>query len=230
MFPSSVAVIPDGNRRFAKQNFLPLGIAYAKGFDKVDQVAKWMADSPVKATTFWALSLENLTKRSQGELKILFRIMDSYLERALKSREFEEKGVKVSFFGKKRILPENTVSLMKKLEEKTCDYLDKELNFAVAYSGEEELANASVRLAKDIAAKKVREEDAEGKFSQYLYYSKPVDLVIRTGGVQRLSGFLPFQVAYSELYFSEKLWPAFEKKDFDQALDYFAATERRFGR
>ncbi len=226
-YPSSVAIIPDGNRRFAKQNFLPLEVAYAKGFEKVDQVAKWMKDSPVKSTTFWALSLENFSKRGSGELKILFTIMNSYLEKAMKSKDLE--GTRVTFFGKKSVMPEKTVSLMKQLEEKTADYSDNELSFAVAYSGQEELASASIRLAKDIAAKKVDEAHAESAFNDYLYYTKPIDLVIRTGAVQRLSGFLPFQAAYSELYFSDKMWPAFDELEFRKAIDYYSSIERRFG-
>ena len=118
-----------------------------------------------------------------------------------------------------------------KLEEKTIDKDGYSLNIAVAYSGREELLNASKKLAKDIASGKISlEKINEDEFSNYLYFGQSPQLIIRTGNVQRLSGFLPWQNSYSELYFSPKLWPEFTKDDFLQAKQFFETTEQRFGK
>lgn len=226
-YPSHLAVIPDGNRRYAKENHLPLEIAYVKGFEKVNKMIEWLSNTPVQTTTFWAMSLDNFTKRSRAELSTLFKIMDDYLEKTINAKEIEK--VKVNFFGRKELLPKNTLRLMNELEQKSRK-AERELNFAIAYSGEDEIAHATLELAKDIAAKKITAEDVQKQLYNHLYYPKQVDLVIRTGDTQRLSGFLPLQTGYSELYFSQKMWPAFEQSDLQKALEYYDGIERRFGK
>jgi undecaprenyl diphosphate synthase len=123
---------------------------------------------------------------------------------------------------------------MRKLELETQDNGRLRLKIGVAYSGQDELVRASAKLAQDLREGKVDkralESDGERVFSYYLDLKESPDLIIRTGNVQRLSGFLPFQSAYSEFYFSRKLWPEFSKADFRKAIDYYAATQRRFGR
>lgn len=229
-FPSHIALIPDGNRRFAKDNNMPLEMAYIKGFEKTNQVAEWLSKTPVKATTFWALSLDNFTKRGEIELKILFKIMKSYLEKTINSREFQDNNVKVNFFGRKEMLPLDIRLLTDKLEKNTFENNGREVNFAIAYSGQDEIVHAAKFIAKDLKEEKITEDDIEKNLSNYLYYPKQVDLVIRTGNVQRLSGFLPIQSGYSELYFSPKMWPAFEQKDLTKALEFYGGIERRFGK
>lgn len=225
---SSVAIIPDGNRRFSQRAELSLQAAYLAGFRKVEDVVKWSADEGISRTSFWALSLENFQKRSGAELRLLFALMDKELKKAIKSTALE--GTRARFVGRLDLLPKSLSREMKALEERTRDN-ENELVVAVAYSGREELVNAAKRIAADVEAGRMSAADVDEKaFSDRLYLNYSPDLVIRTGAVSRLSGFLPFQAAYSELYFSKKLWPEFSRGDFRKAVEFFNSSERRFGK
>jgi len=217
-----VAIIPDGNRRFAKKKGLNLEQAYLRGFDNVQNALDWAKESDTKSVTFWALSLDNFLKRSDLELKLLFHLMKNRLTRSLDDGRFESDGVRVKFFGKRELLPRKVDALMTALEQKTAFNKERRLNVAVAYSGREELLNA----AKNASAKGAFSEQS---FEKHLYLNESPDLVIRTGDVQRLSGLMPWQTAYSELYFSKKLWPEFARKDYFQAVDFYKSTQARFG-
>jgi undecaprenyl diphosphate synthase len=225
-----LGVIPDGNRRYAKKHSLSLEQAYSRGFKKAEDVLEWAAEQSIKKTSFWALSLENLFKRSTGEKRVLFSLMEKHARKSIESKVFQEKNVKVKFFGKLELLPKSLVELLEKLEEKTENGL-YQLNVALAYGGREELANAAKLFAKDVVEGKMKEGDlSEETFANYLYLKDSPDLLIRTGGVQRISGFLPFQSVYSEYYFSPKLWPEFDKQEFGKAVEYYYSTDRRFGK
>ncbi|MBI5036917.1 di-trans,poly-cis-decaprenylcistransferase [Candidatus Micrarchaeota archaeon] len=223
--PLSLALIPDGNRRYAQKNKLTLPQAYAKGFEKIDQLLEWIKPTEIRTTTLWALSLENLRERGKVEVQALFLLMRNQLERAVK-----ESGNLpcIRFIGRTQLLPTSITERITELERETSGN-ERRLNIALAYSGREEL----VRAARQAAEAKERgeiTEISEETFQRFLYQPEPVDLLIRTGGVQRTSGFMPWQNAYAENYFSEKLWPEFEKEDFAKALDFYGSTERRFGK
>lgn len=234
LVPRNVAIIPDGNRRYSKKSGLQLQQAYLAGFNKVREALDWARDGGVREMSFWALSLENYTRRSVIEKNIIFRSMNSRIDEALGNREFTEADAKVNFFGKKTILPKSLQARIRTLEERTADNKSFQLNVGIAYSGQEELVNASRQIALKLKNGEITETqlDAmdEGEFKKYLYTQATPDLIIRTGDVQRLSGFLPFQSAYSEYYFSPKLWPEFQRPDFNAALDYYGTTQRRFGK
>ena len=115
----SIAIIPDGNRRFARKNNLPLAVAYKQGFEKVSQVLEWAEEGGVKSMGFWALSLENFSKRSDLELGVLFRLMQDQVKQAFESSEFSDKGVSVRFFGRKSLLPKGLQELFAQLEQRT---------------------------------------------------------------------------------------------------------------
>ncbi len=226
----SVAIIPDGNRRFAKKRNLPLEAAYMAGFKKAGEFSKWAFEEKVKNVSFWALSMDNFAKRSETELTVLFKLMTRHLTDALTHPKLGYEDCRIGFFGRRELLPQSVRNAMEKLEEKTIDKKTQTLNIGIAYSGRDELLNASKNLARDIASGAVKVEDVnEGTFSNYLYVNNSPQLIIRTGNVQRLSGFMPWQNAYSELYFSPKLWPDFEKQDFLAAKQFFEETEQRFG-
>ncbi len=227
----SVAVIPDGNRRYAKKKNLPIEAAYTAGFRKAGEFSKWAFDSGVKNVSLWALSLDNFAKRSEGELNVLFKLMGKNLKDTLSHPKFKEQDCRIKFFGKRELLPEYLRRDMTELEEKTQDRKQCSLNIAIAYNGRDELLNASKKLAEDIASGKLISSEVDEKvFSEYLYFDQSPQLIIRTGNVQRLSGFLPWQNTYSELYFSPKLWPEFDEKDFASAKEFFETTEQRFGK
>lgn len=227
-YPSSIAIIPDGNRRFAEKNGLALKQAYVQGFTKTHHVMDWLSSTPVKSVKFWALSLENFHKRSSVELAILFELMKHQLRSSLKDPRFDGRDFSIKFIGQSEKLPSEIRELMRELEERT-QGAKKELCVAIAYSGQAELAHAAAAAAIDYKAGRIDSID-ENVFSNYLYSKEPVDLVIRTGGVQRLSGFMPWQNAYAEVYFSDKLWPEFSQTDLKAALDFYDKTERRFGK
>ena len=226
-----IAIIPDGNRRFAQRNMLGIENAYAKGFQKVEEILKWAENTSIEEISFWALSLENYQKRSGLELKVLFSLMKRHLLEALKKESFREKKIRIRFIGKLELLPKELRELMKNLEEETKKGT-KSLNIAVAYSGKEEILSAAKRFAIDFYGKNKNagREITEKDFEKYLYLQNAPDLIIRTGNVSRLSGFLPWQNAYSELYFSKKMWPEFDEKDFRDAIDFYDDAGRRFGK
>jgi len=229
---SSLAIIPDGNRRYAQKNNIAVEQAYLAGFRKSEEVVHWCGDSGIKTLTYWALSLDNFSKRSTDELSLLFRLMKSHAQRVLDSQAYKDNNVTVKFFGKRDLLPSELNKMFSKVEDKYPERKDGlVLNMGIAYSGRDELLNATQRLAADIAADKVRANSlTESEFEKYLYLSESPDLLIRTGDSHRLSGMMPWQTVYSELFFSPKLWPEFTKTDFDAAVEFYGSTDRKFGK
>lgn len=221
----SIAIIPDGNRRFAKKNDISLEAAYAQGFRKVTDILEWVRPTSVRSTTFWALSLENFQKRSSIEVRLLFALMQKQLDKTLSA--LPESFPKVRFIGRTELLPKSVLRSMLKLERKTEDN-KKKLNIAVAYSGRDELVQAARKAAQAKEKGQIKRID-EAAIESFLFQKEPVDLLIRTGGVQRTSGFMPWQNAYAEVYFSDKLWPEFTQIEFNKALKFYNGTERRFG-
>ena len=220
----SIAVIPDGNRRYAKKNGLPLPEAYAEGFQKVKSVFEWSKGAGLESATFWALSLDNLRKRSQTELEVVLGLLGSRLDDFL-SQGFDE--ARINFFGRLEELPAGLQEKFAAAEERTKENKGFELNFAVAYGGRDDLFHAAESLARDYASGNA--ELSPKEFEKRLYLSSEPDLIVRTGSAQRLSGFLPWQNEYSELFFSEKLWPEFSRADFDEALEFYSSSESRRG-
>jgi undecaprenyl diphosphate synthase len=158
--------------------------------------------------------------------------MKSHGQRILDSRTYRDNDVTVRFFGKRELLPAALNRIFARIEEK---YPEKRgglaLNMGIAYSGRDELLTAAQRLAADIASDKVRPNSlTESEFEKYLYLRESPDLLIRTGDSHRLSGMMPWQTVYSELFFSPKLWPEFSKADFEEAVAFYDSTDRKFGK
>ena len=229
---TSIAVIPDGNRRYAAKTNTSLDAAYLAGFRKTEEFIKWSYENGVNSASFWALSLENFQKRSDGELDTIFKFMNQNIAKALSnSKTISSYDCKVQFFGQLDLLPNKLRNDIQKLQDKTRDNKDYELNIAIAYSGQNELAMAARKIAQEVKIGALTLDEVTPEvFEKHLSFHKTPDLIIRTGDVQRTSGFLPFQAAYSELYFSPKLWPEFTKTDFENAKTAYEQTERRFGK
>jgi len=203
--------------------------AYARGFEKAREVIKWSANVP--SVAFWALSLDNLAKRGALEKRILFSQMKKHIAKALKSKEFAEQGVRVKFFGKLGVLPRDLRGALAKVEESTQDNAARVVSVGLAYGGREEVFEAARSFALDLKNGKLNEKQlTPAAFEARLWYPETPDLVIRTGRVQRLSGFLPLQAGYSELYFSQKLWPEFTQRDYAAAVRFFEESEARYGK
>jgi undecaprenyl diphosphate synthase len=219
-----LAVIPDGNRRYAKKHALPYPEAYARGFAKSAEVLEWCREAGVNDVIFWALSLDNYSKREQTELALIYSLFKSKLEEALSDGRLGE--ARVHFFGRIELLPKDLQDLMKRIEERTRNNKGIGVHFAVAYSGRDEILQACRRYALEAKTGK----PDESAFRKYLYSPLYPDLVIRTGSTHRLSGFMPWQSDYSEIFVSDALWPEFTRGNFDAAIAFFKETEARRGR
>lgn len=232
MSMNSIAFIPDGNRRFAASNHLPLTAAYQLGTQRSWEVMGWLSDYPsIKVATFYTLSLENIT-RSAAELTLLFDIFEREADKILKEEAFKSQEFSIKFLGRLERFPARLRAKMDLIQERSQDYAKRVINVAMGYNGRAEIVDAAKRIAQDAiknpAALNTLNEET---FKNYLYSNfQDPDLIIRTGHTQRLSGFLTYQSVYSELYFMNKFWPDFNKDDLRVAVDEFAQRARRFGK
>ena len=229
---SSVAFIPDGNRRYAVRNGISLAESYALGTQKAWDVVKWLSDYPkIRVGTFYTLSLENLT-RKKSELKLLFKIFEKQLDKVEGNELLEEHQVKLNFVGRTDLLPKIVQDKIAKAEKYTEKFSDKTVNLAIGYNGRTEIVDAAKAIAQKFARGKISlDQINEDSFKDYLYPgSFDPDMIIRTSGTQRLSGFLTYQSVYSELYFCDKFWPEFSRTDLDNAIADYDERQRRFGK
>ncbi|RFA92952.1 polyprenyl diphosphate synthase [Pyrobaculum aerophilum] len=229
--PTHIAVIPDGNRRYAKKTGLDFYHAYKKGVEKVRSFLTWALEfRNIKNVTFFALSTENL-KRSKIELEILFRIFEEELRRTLEDPLIHDNKVRVRFIGDRSLLPGRVVKYIDELESVTKNYSNYHLTIALGYGGRAEI----VRCIKRVLSGEVRLETfSEEELFQCLdtrgIPNPEPDVVVRTGGEKRLSNFLLYQTAYSELIFLDKLWPEVEREDLVYIIEEYSRRQRRFGR
>lgn len=228
--PNHVGIILDGNRRFAKKLMLKPWKGHEWGRDKVRNVLGWAMDLGIRELTLWCFSYENFN-RPKLEFEYLMKIFDEAMQELLGSKEIEEHQVQVRFIGKIEMFPKNIYETMLKIMEKTKDYKNYKLNFAMAYGGRIEILDAARRVAEKIKEGKLQPNEVTPEvFEQELYMQDKPDLIIRTGGEKRTSGFLLWQGDYAEWMFLEKMWPEFEKEDFVQCIEEYRQRERRFGR
>jgi len=228
----SIAFIPDGNRRFAAANKLPLLQSYSLGTQKAWDVLDWLVKHKnIKEGTFYTLSLENL-KRSSVELKALFHIFEKELDKIKQKPIFEREQIRLKFLGRRELFPKKLQEKIQEAEDYTENFNERTINLALAYDGQTEIVDAAKKIASDYADEKISLDTLNtSNFSHYLYSSNSFpDLIIRTSGTQRLSGFLTYQSAYSELYFINKYWPEFSEQDLNTAITEFESRERRFGK
>jgi short-chain Z-isoprenyl diphosphate synthase len=228
--PRHVAVILDGNRRWAVANGLSIPAGYRQGASKVGELFDWCVDTGIDYVTVWALSLTNLLREPREVTELLGVIVDQLRELAGRHRW------RIRVIGALDVLPVHIQRDLAGIAAATEDVRSVQANVALAYDGRDEIVRAVRALAKDLAANRwtpdhdsAADEDA---LARYLYTGgqPDPDLVIRTSGERRLSGFMPWQTAQAEFYFCDTAWPAFTRDDFDRALAEFAKRNRRFGR
>lgn len=221
--PAHVAIIMDGNGRWAKKRLLPRSAGHRAGVKRMVKLAEHAFESGVKVLTLYALSVENL-HRPQEELQGLFSLIREYFSRD--TEKIAARGVALRVIGEIGLLPEDVARLIEEGIKKGGDGSGGTLVFAIAYGARQEIVRAVNRAVA--AGKKV----TEAQFSEFLDTAglPDPDLLIRTGRERRLSNFLLFQSAYTEFYFSDKLFPDFSNRDLDAAFASYAARERRFGR
>lgn len=225
--PRHVALIPDGNRRWSKIHRLGLLSAYDQGIKKFIKVAEWSKEFGVKTITVWALSTENLTNRTKTELRILFGLYTKAARDKSILKMLQDNQTRFRILGDLSVLPKKLRDALINLEHKTRMYNDMTVNMLINYGGQEDLLYAAKYLQKHAKNKASPEEVREHLRTAEL---PDVDLVVRTSGEMRLSGLLPWQTAYSELYFEKKFWPDFGKQDLKRALETFSRRQRRFGK
>lgn len=232
VFPRHVAVIMDGNGRWAKQRSLPRTAGHRAGAKVVEKLLDCCLRAGVRYVTLFCFSSEN-RNRPKDEVDALFSMLDEYLSKEI--APFTEKGVGVSFAGRTAWLPEKTRELMAKAENAAPSPENQKLRLimAISYGGREEIVDAARALALRVKNGEIQPDEIDEKaFSSALYLPDvpDPDLVIRTSGEKRISNFLLWQSAYSEYVFTDTLWPDFCERDFQAALDEYAARHRRFGK
>lgn len=227
--PYHVAIIMDGNGRWAKKRGLPRNLGHKRGIERIEEIAKCAKKLGIKILTLFAFSTENWS-RPKKEVNFLF----SYLKRFLKrKKEFllQEK-IRVNFIGRRDRLDKELLKEMENIERLTCKNDALIINLAIDYGGRWDILNAAKKLWKEAKRKKINLEKVEEEdFKKYLSLGEfPYpDLLIRTSGEKRISNFLLWQCAYTEFYFPEVLWPDFDKKELEKAVEEYKKRERRFG-
>ncbi len=227
--PRHVAIIMDGNGRWARKRFLPRTAGHKKGVDTVRSTIESCAEKGVEVLTLFAFSSENW-QRPEEEVSTLMALFMSALKR--ETRRLKKNGIKLLIIGDKQRFPEKLREQMEIAESDTADGTRMVLQIAANYGGRADILGSVKQLGKKIAKGEVDPESlTEESISDHLWTAgKPdPDLFIRTGGDTRISNFLLWQLAYAELYFTEKLWPEFKPAELQKAFDSFSARERRYG-
>ena len=230
--PHHVAIIMDGNRRFAKEIGLGNTLeGHTKGRDKLEEVLEWCLEVGVRILTVYAFSTENINRPTE-EIQHLMHLFAENFRRVGDDARVHHNQIKITVFGDRAILPKEVREAIEYAEGRTKDYDAYRFNLAVAYGGREEILTAIRDVVREAQAGKVRPEDINEKFfSQRLYTADlpDPDLVLRTSGEERISNFLLWQLAYSELYFVDVYWPGFRKIDFLRAIRSYQMRTRRYG-
>ncbi len=229
--PEHLALIPDGNRRWSKSRGLKLLGGYSSGIRKFIDFSIWSKEFGVKTLSVWALSTENMRNRSASELKMFLKLMTKEALDPKILADLVNNKVRVKVVGNTSMLPQPLRAALKRVEAKTRAYGALTINLLIGYGGREDIVHAA-RLAALHAVKSGSSSVTERDVKENLRTAtvSDADLIIRTSGERRLSGFLPWQSTYSELYFAKKYWPDFSKEDLRKALMDYSRRRRRFGR
>ncbi|MGV8140904.1 MAG: polyprenyl diphosphate synthase [Candidatus Woesearchaeota archaeon] len=228
--PKHIAIILDGNRRFAKRLMLEPWKGHDYGRKKVEELLEWSKELGIKELTFYAFSMQNFNRPKQ-EFDYLMGIFKSAFIGFLKEPRFDEYKVHVRVIGRYNLFPKDVVEALEQAMERTKNYDQYYLNFALAYGGREELTDAMKKIALKVAEGELKPEDVNEKIIQEnLYMQSEPDLIIRTGGEKRTSNFLMWQASYSEWFFIDKTWPEFTKEDLVEIFTQYKQRERRFGK
>jgi tritrans,polycis-undecaprenyl-diphosphate synthase [geranylgeranyl-diphosphate specific] len=227
-----VAIIMDGNRRFALASGLPQRDGHRRGKEKVREVMRWCRDLGIHYLTVYALSTENLTSRSPEELATLFDLYEAGFLELAADREIHQDQVRCQAVGQLHLLPSRVVQAIAVATQATQAYNALVFTVCLAYGARQELVDAIKGILLDHTNGKLSLEDiCEERVAQYLYTSgmPDPDLVIRTSGEERVSNFLLWQLVYAELCFIDVYWPAFRKRDFLRAIRTYQGRHRRHG-
>jgi tritrans,polycis-undecaprenyl-diphosphate synthase [geranylgeranyl-diphosphate specific] len=222
----------DGNRRFAQELGLSWEAGHIFGKEKIEEVLDWCFDLNIRILTIYAFSTENFN-RSQKEVTTLMVLLKQELDKAKEDSRIHQNQVRIRILGRLDSLPKDLRQSAQSIMEKTKSYKTYQLNIALAYGGREEIIQAIQHMGGDIKKGKLKIKDISQKTVSSYLYTKGLpdpDLILRTSGEERISNFLLWQLAYSELYFSDVYWPALQKRDFLLAIRSYQQRKRRFGK
>jgi len=229
--PCHVALIMDGNRRYAKEHSTDINQGHLKGKDKLEEVMDWCMDLGVKVLTVYAFSTENFSRR-EDEVDFLMDLLERSLRSFADDERIHRNRVRLKTIGDMSMMPDKVVRAVEYAEERTSEYSDFNLNMAIAYGGRQEIKDAIKGIARKVKSGELDIEDIDESLISGHMYSPEIpdpDLVLRTSGEIRVSNFLLWQLAYSELYFSDVYWPGFRKMDFLRAIRAYQQRTRRYG-
>lgn len=231
--PSHIALILDGNRRWALERGYNPWVGHKFGAEKVDELLNWCLELGVKIITLYVFSTENF-KRSRREIEELFQLLKEKALQYLRDERIHKYNAKIKIIGRKDLIPQDVREVLEKLEEATHDYSNFFVNIAIAYGGRAEIVDAARSIVSKVLRGELKIEDInEQVFEKHLYTAdlpkNDPDLIIRTSGEERISNFLLWQCAYSELVFLDVYWPEFRKIDLMRAIRIYQKRQRRLG-
>ncbi len=229
--PKHVAVIMDGNRRFAESLGLNPMDGHVYGREKLEELLNWCLELGIRILTVYAFSTENLRRRPE-EVQLLMRMFEENFRKLADDPRVRQHGIRVKVIGQLSLLEPKVQEAIAYATEKTKDNSNYLLNLAVAYGGRDEIMDAVRKVATEARDGKIKPEDVtEEIFTKHLYTNgiPDPDLILRTSGEERLSNFLLWQIAYSELYFADVYWPGMRKIDFLRAIRSYQQRHRRMG-
>jgi tritrans,polycis-undecaprenyl-diphosphate synthase [geranylgeranyl-diphosphate specific] len=232
--PEHVGIILDGNRRWASEKSLVSTDGHWAGAKVGEQVLDWCLEYSIKTLTLYTFSTENFARPTE-EVRTILKIVEEEIKKLEKDARLHSQKVRVKAIGRTDLLPDSLQDVFKRLEDQTGKYDGHFLNLAIAYTGRAEIVDATRKIVEDVSQGNLSPQHIdEDTFHKYLYTAHlpnpNPDLVIRTSGEERLSGFLLWQSAYSELVFVDVYWPEFRKIDFLRAIRLYQMRHRRFGR
>ena len=225
--PNHVAIIVDGNGRWAKERNLPRSKGHDAGFKRLKQITSYAFKKGIKVVSIYVFSTENF-KRSKEELEHLMNLFVTGFKR---DKFYQKENIKVIFSGREKPLSEEVINAMNVISEETKNNTSGVLNVCLNYGGRSEIVDATKKIIKEILENKIKIDDIDEElFSKYLYQNLPdVDLMIRTSGELRLSNFLLWQNSYAEFYFPKTYFPDFTEEEFDKAITEYTKRDRRYG-
>lgn len=227
--PTHIAIIMDGNRRWAKKQNLDVRLGHKQGAETLEKIVRYCNKIGINYLTVYAFSTENW-KRSKEEVSALMLLLQNYLDDFAKRADTEN--IKINMIGEKETLSKGLKKSIDNAINRTQNNTGLSFNVAFNYGGRNEIVHAIKQIAKDMLDKKINIDQIDENMVSNNLYTKQMpdpDLLIRTSGELRTSNFLPWQLVYSEFYFTEKLWPEFTEKDLDQAIEIYSNRIRKFG-
>ncbi len=227
--PNHIAIIMDGNRRWAKKRNIPISLGHKEGAKTLEKIVRYANKIGIKHITVYAFSTENW-KRTEEEVSSLMTLLQNYLDDY--SKRANSENIKVKIIGKKEGLSSKMIEKIEKCMERTKNNTGITFNIALNYGGRDEIVNVVKEIATKVSKNEIKIEDINEEMISESLYTKgqpDPDLLIRTSGELRISNFLPWQLAYTEFLFIDKYWPDFTEKDLDDAIEVYQKRNRKFG-